>query len=351
MISKKYIVAVVALVIAGTSHASGVPVRAMEATLTKEHPEKEVVARYVAQQHTQITPRVTGYLSKQLVQDGAVVREGEPLFVIDDVEYRHNHELAKAQIKQAQATQATARYHYDRMVKLQGSGGSTQSELDIAKAQLEAANAAVQSAKIHLEKATYDLESTIVKAPYSGQLGKAKFHSGDMVSPAAGSLIDIVQLSPMNVEFTMDYNSYNAFELDDPSRSSVKLSDSDQETKINYIANKISPSSGTIIVSAEFDNSVLKVKPNFVTYVTLENIEEVQGYWVPLSALMQDMTIRYVYVIDEDSKAERRNVKIYSEKEGKAFITDGIKQGEQVITDGLIRVRPQAPVSVKTNEG
>ncbi|KOE87235.1 hypothetical protein ACS86_03315 [Vibrio alginolyticus] len=347
---KAHVLCALAMAVSDATYASGAPVTAVDAQLTTMNPSKNLIAKFESQAQTFITPRVTGYLVEQQAEDGALVKKGDVLFTLDSTVYVHNLQLTQAHLKQAEAAHKSAELHFDRIVKLQGPGGSTQSDLELAQAQLDSVDAALYAAEISLEKARYDLDSTTIRAPYDGQLGKSRVSVGDQVSPASGALIDIVQLSPMNVAFNMDYATYKSFELDNADISSVRLTATDTATEVNYVANKVNPTAGTIQVSASFDNRAYGFKPNKVTYVTIENNKAVQGFWIPQSALMQDMTIQYLYVIDDNNTAQRRDVAIAKQEKGLAFITQGIEDGDQVITDGLIRVRPNAPVSVQNEE-
>ncbi|MDV5169649.1 efflux RND transporter periplasmic adaptor subunit [Photobacterium rosenbergii] len=338
---------ILAVAVSGAVNAAGVPVSAIEAEFTSVNPTKDFVAKFDPQAHTQITPRVSGYIVDQLVADGAMVTKGDVLFKIDDTTYRHNQQLAKANVTQATAAHKSAQLHFDRVVKLQGPGGSTQSDLEMAQAQLDSAKAALTAAEINLEKAEYDLKSTEIVAPYSGQIGKARFSQGDLVAPATGALIDIVQLTPMNVTFTMDYNSYKKFGLESEENQSIRLRDTQTPTAVNYVANKVNPTAGTIQISASFDNSELGYKPNKVTHVTVEHNQAEDGVWLPESALIRDLTVQYVYVINDENKAERRDIEVVLRNNGRVFVSAGVNDGEQVITDGLIRVRPDVPVQVQ----
>lgn len=336
-----------AAAVSGAVNASGVPVSAIEAELISVNPTQDFVAKFAPQAHTQITPRISGYIVEQKVKDGAMVVKGDVLFKIDDTTYRHNQQLAKASVAQATAAHKNAELHFERVFKLQGPGGSTQSDLEMAQAQLDSAKAALTAAEISLEKANYDLASTEIVAPYSGQIGKARFSKGDLVAPATGSLIDIVKLTPMNVTFTMDYNSYKAFGLEKEENQNVRLRDTHTRTEVNYVANKVNPTAGTIQISASFDNSELGFKPNKVTHVTVEHSQAETGVWLPESALIRDLTTQYVYVINAENRAERRDIEIATRKDGQVFVAEGIDGGEQIITDGLIRVRPDVPVQVQ----
>ncbi|MGF1682789.1 efflux RND transporter periplasmic adaptor subunit [Photobacterium minamisatsumaniensis] len=351
MVKKIHALCIIAMAVSGAANASGVAVNTVEAQLTTANPTRDYVAKFEPQAHTKITPRVTGYIVEQKAADGALVAKGDVLFRLDDTLYRHNHSLAEANVSQAQAAHKSAELHFDRVVQLQGPGGSTQSDLELAQSQLDSAKAALSAAEINREKSAYDLASTIVVAPYDGQLGKARFSEGDLVSPAAGALIDIIQLSPMNVTFNMDFNAYKSYGLNNPDNQRVRLRDTQVPAEVNYVANKVNPTAGTIQISASFDNSEYGFKPHKVTHVTIKNAEAQHGFWIPESALVQDLTIQYVYVISEhNSTAVRRDIKVSQRHQGQVFITDGIEAGNQVITDGLIRVRPNAFVHVQNEK-
>lgn len=339
---------VIAAVASITANATptGVPVNSIVAKNESITPSKQIVARIESQAHTQITPRISGYLLEQTAADGAMVKAGDVLFKLDDTVYRHNLQLAQAQIKQAKAAFKNSHLHYQRTLTLQGPGVSTQSQLEIASADLNSTKAALAGAKVAADKATYDLNSTIIVAPFDGLLGKAVYAKGAHISPAS-TLIDIVKLSPINVTFTLDHQTYLKYGLDKSSQSHISLPGYESTGEINYIGNTLNASTGTIKVSAAIDNQDAAFTPNQITYIEIAKNKELTGYWIPQSALIQDLTINYIYIIDEKGTAQRRDVTIAREHKGQVFITQGIENGDQVITDGLIRVRPNAPVSVQ----
>lgn len=334
----------------GAAFATGVPVKVTEAQTSEYAPETTVVAKYEAQSHTYITPRVSGFITAQTHADGEYVKKGETLFTLDDTEYQYNYELAKSQVKQANARKTQARLHHERVQQLQGPGGSTQSDLENAQAELDAANALFDVATISAKKAKYDLDSTVITAPYDGKLGKSNVSVGDYVSPASGPLIDIVLQSPMNVTFNVGLDTFETFNLDEASQTTVELNEVNQPAAVNFISNAVNPTAGTVEVSAEFDNQTIGVKPNSVTHVTLKKRDTTSGYWLPETALIQDLTLQYVYIIDEQDTAQRRDVTVLTRDKGKAFVSSGIQEHDKVITDGLIRVRPNARVTVSAGE-
>lgn len=106
-------------------------------------------------------------------------------------------------------------------------------------------------------------------------------------------------------------------------------------------------STGTLQASAEFSNQSNALRPNQVVRVLLTSQSEQSGFWIPHSAVMQDLMMQFIYVINDEGLAERREVEVLSRVGNQVFIQSGVSEGEQVITDGLVRVRPNVPVVVQ----
>ncbi|GAL20148.1 RND efflux system membrane fusion protein CmeA [Vibrio maritimus] len=106
-------------------------------------------------------------------------------------------------------------------------------------------------------------------------------------------------------------------------------------------------STGTLQAAAEFSNQSNALRPNQVVRVLLTSQSEQTGFWIPQSAVMQDLMMQFIYVISDEGLAERREVEVLSRDGNQVFIESGVSEGEQVITDGLVRVRPNVPVVVQ----
>ncbi|WP_087026146.1 efflux RND transporter periplasmic adaptor subunit [Thaumasiovibrio subtropicus] len=337
--------AVAGSLMSGAVFAQGPAVEAMLAEVVSYQPTQVVVAKMEAQEHANLTARVSGYLLSQNFEDGAMVEAGDVLFEIDPTPYLQAFNIATAQKQQADAALTQAQTVFKRVKELQGAGGAAQSNLDEATAALKVTQAGVAAANAALDKATDDLEYTKVRAPYAGRLGKARFSVGDMVAPAAGPMIDLVQLHPMNATFNLAYEQFLEKRMHDAGAMRYGLQGTDLQGELTFIDNKINPTSGTISLSATFTNEDAAFVPNQVVRVEMTPSQGVEGVWIPQAATGQDLNVQFAYVI-VDGKAERRDIEVLERVGKDVFVTSGIAQGEQVITNGLIRVRAGVPVTV-----
>ncbi|WP_087022727.1 efflux RND transporter periplasmic adaptor subunit [Thaumasiovibrio subtropicus] len=339
--------ATVAIVLSTQAMAQGVPVKATITERGYYQPTLVATAKFEAQEHANLTPRVSGYLTHQRYLDGSHVEKGAVLFEIDATPYQLALDAAQAQKQQADAALAQATLTFNRVKELQGAGGATQADLDDATAALAMTRAGVALATAALNKAKDDLSHTQVRAPYAGTLGKARFSIGDMVSPATGSLIDIAQHDPINANFSVSHADFNQFRIDQAGAVTISLQERADAGELTFVDNKINANSGTIALAATFDNADNTLKPNQITRLTLESSDALEGVWIPQTAVTQDLTLQYVYIINAEQTAERREVSIRAQQGNQAFVTEGLTVGEQLITDGLMRVRPNMPVNVK----
>lgn len=336
-----------AMALSASAYAQGVPVQAMTTEQGEYQPSIVLTGKLEAQEHANLTPRVTGYLQRQTVADGAFVKKGDVLFEIDPTPYQLILDSAQANKHQAQAALQQAELTFERIRNLQGTGGATQANLDDATAAVDMAKASLAAAIAGVNKAQDDLFHTRIRAPYDGQIGKSRFSTGDMVSPATGALIDIAQLTPLNASFSVSYDQFNDFAIAEPDRVRISLKALQQAGELTFIDNKINPNTGTVELSATFDNQDNRLKPNQIARIKVTSTQSQDGVWIPQKALMQDLLMQFVYVVNGDGLAERREVSVESRDGQQAFISQGLTSGEQVITEGLVRVRPNVPVSIQ----
>ncbi|GAA4893720.1 efflux RND transporter periplasmic adaptor subunit [Ferrimonas pelagia] len=344
MIKKPLIVSLIGLTLATPILAQGVPVTLKQAEGTLLAPTQVLVGKMEAKEHTQLTARVSGYLLTQHFADGAEVKAGDVIFQIDPVPYQQAHSIAEAQYMQAEAALQQAMLTFERMRDLQGSGGASLANLDDATATLAMSQAQVAAARAALEKAQDDLAYTKVRAPYDGKLGKSRFSKGDLVAPGAGPMIDLAQTHPILANFSMNFEQYVASGIS--SDTAVKLVDSDRSGSLAFTDNKINPASGTIDLYALFDNSDYRYKPHQIVRVEVTDQTTHQGVWLPLTAVGQDLQSQFVYVAN-GGKAERRVIDVKERTATDVFVVAGVEAGENVVIDGLLRVRPGAPLAVQ----
>lgn len=316
------------------------PVTVLEAQPQRLPSSLELMAQTEGAKETEVRARVGGILVKRLYQEGALVKAGQPLFQIDRAPY----EIALAEAK-AKADQ-TAREEA-RLKGLLAHQAVSQKEYDDA-----ASNNAVAQAT--LRQAQLNLSWTTVTAPVSGTSGRAVKSEGNLINTSDASLLtSVYQANPMWVRFGLAESDTAALPggvLKPEMVTGVELIMPDGSTyahtgKINFLASTIDPTLGTQQLRAEFDNKEGLLLPGQFVRVRLLTGEREGVFLVPQAAVMQTDQARLVMVADADNKVAPRPVET-AEWRGKDWvITKGLKAGDKIIVDNLMKLRPGAPVA------
>ncbi len=325
------------------------PVTVVLAEEMAHSPIQYHIGRMEAVESAQLTPRTSGFLLNKLFDDGAYVEAGAVLFEIDPTSYQAAFDAAKATLSEAQSALSLTQLNHERTTQMLKSGGISQSQLDLSIAELEMARSRVVSARANVRVQQDNLDQTQVKAPYSGQLGKSNFSIGDMVGPNFGPLIDLIKMDPIDATFSIKESELSQYQLQGKQATSVLLERDGQLTdyqgNIAFVDNKVNAASGTVTISASFDNSEAGLLPNQFVRVGLTSAEPLRGVQIPHKAIHQDQLAQYVLTIEEGN-AVRRDVVVGDRIGQDVFVANGLDAGEPVIVGGLQRIRPGAPVSV-----
>ena len=313
-----------------------------------------------------IVARVSAFLEQQLFTAGTDVKKGDLLYVLEQPPYRASVDVQKAAIAQAQAQLDNAKIELWRKQQLVEKSAGTQQAVDTAEATQRTEAAQLQAAQAHLEIAQINLGYTGIRSPIDGRVGRSSITVGNVVSSNSGVLTTIVSQDPMYVLFPVP--TRRAIELREEYAKSggldavkvrLRLPDwrlYDQIGKLDFINNVIAQDTDTITFRGVIPNPVLAsqtaggvslrelIADEFVT-VLLESVKPKQVIAVPRAAILSDQEGSYVYVADDHNIARQRRVRLGELTPEKAGIADGLKEGEQVIVDGVQRARPNAPVT------
>lgn len=337
-----------AALIAGCSDskpAGAPPMGPMPVTVLEMQPQKvpssiEVMAQTEGARETEVRARVAGILVKRLYQEGETVKAGQPLFQID----RSSYEIALAEAK-AKAEQ-TGR-EVNRLKSLIEAKAISQKEYD----DMASANAIAQAA---LRQAELNLSWTTVTAPVSGTTGRAIKSEGNLITAGADSLLtSIYQSNPIWVRFSLgdsDLAKLAGGRVTSKNVSGVELILADgtvypKTGKLNFLASNIDTTLGTQQLRAEFDNSANQLLPGQFVRIRLLTGERDGVFLVPQSAVVQTEQGAIVMTAGEGDKVAPRPVQA-GEWRGKDWvILGGLKAGDKVIIDNLMKLRPGAPVA------
>ena len=313
-----------------------------------------------------IVARVTAWLDKQLFVEGTDVKKGDLLYTLEKPPFQAAVDRQKAAVAQAEAQLANANIEFRRAQQLVEKSAGTQQRLDNAEAAQRVAVAQLTAAQAQLETAQIDLDYTDIHSPIDGRIGRTSVTIGNLVSSSSGTLTTVVSQDPMYVIFPVptrraielreEYSRQGGF---DAVKIRVRLPDGRvyaETGKVDFVNNVIAQDTDTILVRGVIANPILGsqtaggvklrelVADEFAT-VLLESVKPREVIAVPRAAILSDQEGSYVYVVDDDNIARRRRVRLGQLTPETAGIADGLKEGEQIIVEGVQRARPNAPVT------
>jgi membrane fusion protein (multidrug efflux system) len=329
----------------------------------------EYVGQTAGSKDAEVRARVTGIVEKKLYQEGAAVRAGQALFLLDAKPFEAQLASAEAEVLRARAQKTQADREAARLRPLAERKAIGQKEADDAASAAEFANAAIKAAQARLTEARLNLSYTRVVAPISGLSSRAQQSEGSLANANTTLLTTVSQVDPIWVLFNVSDNEQlrlnkamadgrltlprnHAFEV------AVKLSDGSifpRTGRINFADSRVNPQTGTYEMRAEIANADLALKPGQFVRVTLKGAQRQGALAVPQVAVLEGPQGKFVYVLgkDKDGKdiAVPRPVVVgdWSESDGRNvwLIDSGLAPGDRVIVDGLARIMmPNSPVRV-----
>jgi multidrug efflux system membrane fusion protein len=304
-----------------------------------------------------IKSQVTGILKEIHFTEGQQVKEGDLLFTIDTAPF----ELA---LKQAEANCARTRFQYENARKLAEheeellkKGVSSQDSYDQTRTDADALAASVRTDEAALENARLQLGYCSIKSPLDGRTGSLTVHAGNLVKAEDIVLLTINQVKPILVEFAVPQQylpeivkRMNEGKLD--VQAAMKGEENNPESgELCFIDNEIDRSTGTLRLRATYVNVGQRLWPGQFINVTLLLTVQHDAVVVPSCAVQNGQKGTYVFVVKPDKTVESRLVSVARIRGEDSVISDGLKTGEQVVTDGQMRLKDGVKVEIKTAEG
>jgi RND family efflux transporter MFP subunit len=319
--------------------------------------------RTVAIKTIDIRARVTGYLQKINFKEkeGGDVEKGFVLFEIDPRPYQAEVLRTKANLLQAEAHLKRLKLDYQRMEKLVGSKSISREQFDLVAGERAEAEATVESVKANLALARLNLNFTQVLAPISGRVSRTQLDPGNLVRSDETILTTIVATDPVYAYFEVDertmlrirrYMEEGHLESKKDQGLPVKMGLADEqgfprEGFVNFVDNRLDPNTGTLQIRGIFKNADRMLSPGLFVRVRLPIGKPYRALLVSEQALGSDQGQKFVYVVDNDNKAQYRRVQVGKLQQGRRVIVEGLSTGERVVVSGLQRVRPGAVVEPK----
>lgn len=322
----------------------------------------EYTARLEAVDTVEVRARVSGYLEAVRFVEGAMVKKGDVLFVIDPRPYTAVLNRADAEIALAKARLELANKRYERAAKLVARNAISQEETDTRAAEARQAEASVQAAKAAFEAARLDVEFTQVHAPVSGRISRKLVTEGNLVNGGSGTqatlLSTIVSLDPIYVYFDTDEQSFLKYirlareGLRPSSRdvhNPVEVGFADEQGfphrgHMDFVDNRVDPNTGTIIGRAVLPNPDLTLTPGLFARLRLIGSGQYRATLIPDAAINTDQAQKFVYVIEADDTAQYRKIEIGPLNDGLRIVRSGLAADDRVVVSGTQRLRPGAMV-------
>jgi len=325
------------------------------------NPAETYVGRVEAIQAVDLRARVQGYLEQIKFKEGADVRAGDLLYVIEQAPYQSIVDEERARVAEAQASFKDAQQYLRRLKTVQ-SGGVSATDLETAANRELRGTAALEEAKANLEQARINLGYTTIKAPIGGRIGKTSLTRGNLVGPDSGSLARIVQLHPIRVVYSISENDlarigHSTDSLKEsktrpcPPLPLIRMPDGEMypfEGRLDFVDNQVDPNTGTIAVRAIFDNPDGFLLPGQYVTVLVRCREGRRLPVVPQSAVMVDRDGRYVFVVDDQDRVQVRRIDTGLAMDSNWVVHSGLKTGERVVIQGVQKVKPGQSVKTVT---
>lgn len=313
----------------------------------------DATARTEGSREVEVRARVTGILERQLFREGEPIRAGAPMYRIERAPFEIALAQARAAAAQEEAKLERARTETARLKPLVEQRAISRREYDDAVSQQRQSSAALQMARASVREAELNLSYTEVNAPISGITGRSLRSQGSLVTAGTDSslLTTVTRTDPIWVRFALSQSEYTRLRAAGERATKVTLtlpdgSRYDAAGKLNFTGSTIDEQLGTVQMRAEFSNPSLALLPGQFVNAHIE-VGERQAFVVPQPAVQQAEQGQYVWTLDASNRVEQRFVQTNGWLENDWIVREGLKPGDRVVVDNVLRLRPGMTVEPK----
>ena len=341
--------------------APATPVKAMKVLKQDTPLTTEFAGQVRGKDEVKILPRVTGAIVEKYVHGGQSVNEGQPLYRIDSRQYEAAVLSAQANLAQSQATLDNARIDLQRDEELLASAAIAEQTVTTQRAKVNEYEAVVAANAALLQKASDDLDDTVVYAPMHGRLDVNDVAIGTYAVSGQTALVTIGTVDPVYVQFSVSETEYLKFfglaqknpssANEGPVMVSITLTDGSmypQKGEIVQADRALSENTGTLTLKALFPNPSGILLPGMFARVRLTGETVPNALLVPQRAIQQVLDKTFVLVVGDDGKSQARSVEL-GEKVGSYYIIrKGVMENDNVIVEGLTKLQDGMDLQVTT---
>lgn len=319
----------------------------------------EFTGRLEAPQTVELRPRVSGYINAVAFAEGSLVKQGDLLFEIDPRPFQAEVDRLTADLRSSKARLDLAKRDLQRAKSLKRQNAISLEQVDNRESQLQQAQAQVESTTSALAIAKLNLSFTKVTAPINGRVSRALITEGNYVTAGQSLLTSLVSIDAVHAYFDADEQTYLKYislanQGERPSsreqRNPVYMSlanekDFPHSGYIDFVDNQVNPSTGTIRARAVFENENGKFTPGLFARIRVIGSGRYDGILISDRAVNTDLNNKYVLVVNGENKVEYRPVRLGPKLNGLRIVRDGLNASEQIVVNGLQRVRPGMEVN------
>jgi multidrug efflux system membrane fusion protein len=337
----------------------------------------------------EVRPQVGGTITQVHFNDGDMVKAGQPLFTIDPRPYQAAVSLAKADLQAAQNRYSLADKELKRASGLIESKAISTRVYDARQNEKNLASAQIAASKAKLEQAQINLDYATVTAPISGKASRVEVKQGNVAQagPAAPILTTIVAADKIYADFEVDERTYISSvtskssvasvspasggedKVDEKQSDEIEAGEIEAEQKplvpvelsilggtrtyqgaVDSFDNQLDITSGTIRARALFDNKDGALLPGMFAQIKMGTATEENRIMIPEKAIGTDQDRKFVYVVTPENTVGYRQITLGQTSNGNRIVESGLNDGDKIITEGIIRLRPDMPVDPKTPE-
>lgn len=348
-----------------SAQSAPAPVTVAKPVIREVVDNDDFIGRFQPVDQVSVRARVGGYLQEIHFTDGALVKKGDLLFVIDQRPFITALNQANAALEVAKSSLTYAEAQFKRAESLATNGSQSVSILDDRRREWISAEANVRGSQAAADRAALDLEYTKITAPISGRIDRRLISTGNLIQADQSELTTIVSLDPIDFYFDVDERRLLNFADTARKRGSdlqlggggvpvqVTISDASHQPfkgSLNFAENRVDSDSGTIRVRARFSNSEHILQPGLFGRVQVEASNRYTAILVPDEAIGSDQNQRVVYVVGPDGTVSTKPVRPGPRLYGYRAIREGLSGDETIVVTGLMRARPGMKVTPQMTE-